>query len=96
MVGGSSHQSLPGTVDTAHFFLADDDSVAAAQLRLRQVKYVVTDAPERVISTSAALLGVPPPADPLIVRLARGRQIPDFLEPVFANPFFRVYKVRDE
>ena len=96
MVGGTSHQSLPGTADTARFFLADDDTVAAAQLRLREVKYVVTDAPERVISTSAALLGIPPPGDPLIVRLARGREIPDFLEPVFANPFFRVYKVRDE
>ena len=96
MVGGTSHQSLPGTADTARFFLADDDTVAAAQLRLRQVKYVVTDAPERVISTSAALLGTPEPGNPLIVRLARGQEIPGFLEPVFANPFFRVYKVRNE
>jgi len=96
MVGGTSHQSLPGTIDTARFFLSDDDAVAAAQLRLRQVKYVVTDAPERVVSTSAALLGIPAPHDPLIVRLARGREIPDFLEPLFANPYFRVYKVRHE
>jgi hypothetical protein len=96
MVGGTSHQSLPGTADTARFFLSDDNAAAAAQLRLRQVKYVVTDAPERVVSTSAALLGVPPPRDPLIVRLARGREIPDFLEPLFANPYYRVYEVRDE
>ena len=96
MVGGTSHQSLPGTVDTARFFLSEDDAAAFAQLRLRQVKYVVTDAPERVVPTSAALLGIPAPRDPLIVRLARGRKIPDFLQPVFANPYFRVYKVRDE
>jgi len=96
MVGGTSHQSLPGSVDTARFFLSDDDSVAASQLSLRRVKYVVTDAPERVIATSAALLGVPAPPQPLIVRLASGRDIPDFLQPVFANQFFRVYKVRDE
>ena len=96
MVGGTSHQSLPGSVDTARFFLSDDDSVAASQLSLRRVKYVVTDAPERVITTSAALLGVPAPPQPLIVRLASGRDIPDFLQPVFANQFFRVYKVRDE
>jgi hypothetical protein len=44
----------------------------------------------------AALLGVPAPPRPLIVRLASGRDIPDFLQPVFANRFFRVYKVRDE
>ncbi len=96
MVGGTSHQSLPGSVDTARFFLSDDDSVAASQLSLRRVKYVVTDASERVIATSAALLGVPTPPQPLIVRLASGRDIPDFLQPVFANQFFRVYKVRDE
>ena len=95
-VGGTSHQSLPGSVDTARFFLSDDDNVAAAQLRLRQVKYVVTDDPERIIATSIALLGVPAPAEPLINRLARGRDVPVFLEPVFANQFFRVYKVRDE
>ncbi len=96
MVGGTSHQSLPGTVDTARFFLSDDDSVAAAQLQLRQVKYVVTDAPERVIETSTTLLGVPAPAEPLIVRLHRGRDVPAFLDPVFANQFFRVYKVQDD
>jgi hypothetical protein len=96
MVGGTSHQSLPGSVDTAHFYLADDDAVAAAQLRLRDARYVVTDDPGRIVSTSAALLGVPPPAQPLINRLARGRDVPEFLEPVFANTFFRVYKVRDE
>ena len=96
MVGGTSHQSLPGTVDTARFFLSEDDAAAFAQLRLRQVKYVVTDAPERVVPTSAALLGIPAPRDPLIIRLARGRKIPDFLQPVFANPYFRIYKIRDE
>ncbi len=96
MVGGTSHQSLPGSVDTARFFLSDDDAVALAQLRLRKVGYVVADDPERIIMTSAELLGVPPPAQPLIVRLARGRDVPSFLEPVFANRFFRVYKVNDE
>ena len=96
MVGGTSHQSLPGSIDTAHFYLADDEAIAAGQLQSRDVSYVVTDDPARVISTSSALLGVPPPAQPLITRLARGRDIPDFLEPVFANTFFRVYKVRHE
>ena len=76
--------------------MSDDDQIALAQLHQREVRYVLTDDPERIIATSSQLLGVPAPEDPLIARLARGRNIPDFLEPVFANQFFRVYKVRDE
>ncbi len=96
MVAGTSHQSLPGSADSARFFLSDDDGIALGQLHLRKVRYVVTDDPGRVIATSAQLLGVPAPDNPLIVRLARGRDLPPFLEPVFANRFFRVYKVTDE
>lgn len=96
MVGGTSHQSLPGTADTARFFLSEDDVAAEELLRKRMVRYVVSDDPERVLPTSAQLLGVPVPEHPLIVRLAREHGIPGFLEPVFANQFFRVYKVRDE
>jgi hypothetical protein len=96
MVGGTSHQSLPGSVDTARFFMSDDNEIALAQLHLREVRYVVTDDPERVTATSAQLLGVPAPENPLIARLARERDLPPFLEPVFANQFFRVYKVRND
>ena len=96
MVGGTSHQSLPGSADTARFFLATDDESARDIIRKRQVRYIVTDDPERVVFTSVILLAIKAPSDPLITRLFRGRDIPAFLEPVFANAFFRVYKVRDE
>jgi len=96
MVGGTSHQSLPGTAETARFFLSGDDAQAHDILQRRLVGYVVTDAPERIIATSSALLGTMAPAQPMIMRLARGNNIPPFLEPVFANRFFRVYKVRNE
>lgn len=95
-VAGSSHQSLPGTADTARFYLATDNNAAQEILRRRQVRYIVTDAPERIIPTSAALLDITPSENPMIVRLARGRDIPSNLQPVFANAFHRVYKVRDE
>lgn len=95
-VGGASHQSLPGSADTARFYLAGDWATAEAILRQRQVAYVVSDAPERVVPTSAALLGINPPDHPIAERLARGRDLPPYLEPVFANAFFRVYKVRDD
>lgn len=95
-VGGTSHQSLPGSADTARFFLSADDAQAADILRARQVRYVVADAPERVVPTSATLLGIKPPARSLAERLARGKDVPAFLHPVFANNFFRVYEFRDE
>lgn len=95
-VGGTSHQSLPGSVDTARFFLATDDADAAQILRARRVRFVINDAPERVVPTSAALLGLQPPPKPLAARLSRGKDIPPFLQPVFANRFFRVYEFRDE
>lgn len=95
-VAGTSHQSLPGIADTARFFLAEQPDDALVILRSRQVAYVVSDDPDRVIPTSTALLGASTPGHPLITRLDRGRDVPDFLEPVFANPFFRVYRVRDE
>jgi len=95
-VGGTSHQSLPGSADTARFFLATDEASARHLLRQRDVHYVVTDDPERLIPTSATLLGIPPPDHPLITRLTRNREVPDFLEPVFANAFFRVYLVNHE
>lgn len=96
LVGGTSHQSLPGSADTARFFLASGDETAHTIVRERQVRYIVTDDPERVVSTSVILLSTKAPSNPLITRLARGRDIPSWLEPVFANTFFRVYKVRDE
>jgi hypothetical protein len=95
-VAGTSHQALPGTADTARFFLATDEIAAAEIARRRRVRYVVTDAPERVVATSTALLGPTPPGETMIHRLAAGRRVPAWLEPVFANPFFRVYQVRDE
>lgn len=96
MVAGTSHQSLPGSADTARFFLAEDDEEALALLRQRDVRFVVADDPDRVTATSTALLGIAAPENPLIERLARGCDLPVFLEPVFANKFFRVYKVADE
>ncbi len=96
MVGGTSHQSLPGSADTARFFLAGDWETAAAILRERRVNYVVGDAPERIIPTSAVLLGIEAPEHPVAARLARGKDLPPFLQPVFANAYFRVYKVDHE
>lgn len=89
-VAGTSHQSLPGIVDSARFFLAENPKDAAAILKGRGVKYVIVDdtshkAPALtdllVISNSLELLGLTEkPKDPLGDLLAkRTNQAPNFL-----------------
>jgi hypothetical protein len=55
-VAGSSHESLPGTVDTARFFLCEDPAAAEAILVRRKVACVVAYEPDRVIETSSIIL----------------------------------------
>ncbi|MGB8168540.1 MAG: hypothetical protein WCF18_13670 [Chthoniobacteraceae bacterium] len=55
-VAGSSHESLPGIVASARFFLAPDAAEAERQARALGVKWIVTDDPDRLIATSRALL----------------------------------------
>ncbi len=99
-VAGSSHQSLPGIVDTARFFLAEQPEEAAAILKKRRVAWVLADDAERMTGTSTALLGVGRPAAPLGLILAESpRNAPPFLREQFApgqtggQVFFRLYAV---
>lgn len=54
-VAGSSHESLPGIVASAGFFLAPDATQAEHIARDLGVKWIVTDDPERLVATSRAL-----------------------------------------
>jgi len=93
-VAGSSHQSLPGTADTARFYLSTDPASAKEILTRRKVAFVISDDPARLRETSAVILGIPPERDCMADLLARGTP-PDFLEPVAGNRFFRVFRVVD-
>ncbi len=93
-VGGTSHQSLPGIVDSCRFYLATDGAAALDQLRQRQVCYVVAYEPDRVISNSSQILGEKPAAQSLAERLYKNSPPPG-LERIFENRFFRVYRVVD-
>ncbi len=97
-VAGSSHQSLPGIVDTARFYLTDKPEEAAAILKKRRVSWVIADDAERMTSTSASLLGIEPPSIPLGLILAENpRNVPPFLRETATPPtsgnrvFFRLY-----
>ena len=93
-VAGSSHEALPGTVDTARFYLETDARVALDLLRERQVRWVVAYEPQRVLdATAAPLLGRPVPPRCLgNILYARPRLAPTFLRLAFANEYFKVYE----
>ena len=93
-VGGSSHQSLPGIVESSRFYLANDDAAAREILRQRKVGYVFAYEPERVVSNSEQILGEKSNGGTLAERLYKNSP-PPWLEPLFQNRFFRVYRVAD-
>jgi hypothetical protein len=89
-IAGTSHQSLPGTVESARFYLSETPEAAAEILRERKVRWVIVDdlsyskqppAELLVISNSRRILGVPPStAEPMGKLLAeRPRVAPPFL-----------------
>ena len=63
-VAGSSHESLPGIVASARFFLAPDAAEAEQIAATLGVKWIVTDDAEHLTDTSRVLLGAPSIAQP--------------------------------
>ena len=90
-VAGTSHQSLPGMIDTARFFLSTDPEKAAEILHRRNVGWVIVDNSADVeqrdrqlaVTNSETLLGVRAAEEPLAFTLAdHPRQAPPFLREV--------------
>jgi hypothetical protein len=91
-IAGSSHQSLPGTIDAAHFYVSADVASAADILRKRQVGWVVADDASfdieqrtrlLAVTNSELVLGVRAPEESLAFILAEHpRQAPSYLSEV--------------
>lgn len=96
-VAGSSHQSLPGIVDSAKFYLSPTDPAAREILQRRQVRWVVAYEPSRVIANSTQILGQPPPGIPLVQKLYGHQSLfpPPFLRRAYQNPYFKVFETTD-
>lgn len=95
-IAGSSHQSLPGIVDSSRFYLETEPQAAREILKKHAVQYVVAYEPDRVLGAASALLGRPPRADALGFILYREpHQAPPFLRLVYANAFFKIFEVTD-
>ena len=91
-IAGTSHQSLPGTVESARFYLGSDPVQAEKILRERQVRWVIADSASYdllqrdqllAVTNSATLLGLRAPLECLALTLAeRPREAPAFLREV--------------
>jgi hypothetical protein len=90
-VAGSSHQSLPGTVDTAKFYLSTNRIEAEDVLARRHVRWVVMDDPRRVIEKSAEILDIKPSREATILQ-PQGR-FPLVPGKSATTPYFTVYEV---
>ncbi|CAN5526719.1 hypothetical protein BH18VER2_BH18VER2_15670 [soil metagenome] len=96
VVAGSSHESLPGIVASARFFLSTSPDEAWQILRQHGVRWVMTDDSDSVAVNSAAILGVSVPADALCRTLDHSpRQVPLFLKIVGRSGPCTLYEVRD-
>ena len=94
-IAGSSHQSLPGTLEAARFYVSTDEEKAAEILRERKVGWVIADTASfdvlqrdrlLAITNSETVLGVRAGEEPLAYILAEHpRQAPKFLREVAPN-----------
>ncbi len=98
-VAGSSHESLPGTVDSARFYASTDPREALAILARRKVACVIAYDPGRVLAVSDAILGLPQDKETANASrntmaewlYTRPHSPPPGLELAGMNPAFRVF-----
>jgi len=94
-VAGSSHEALPGIETSACLFLAGNPEAAHEILAKNQVAWVVAYDADRITANSSAILGVPPPNDPLGRVLDRTpSQAPPALQLSGQNSAAKLFRVR--
>jgi hypothetical protein len=93
-VAGSSHESMPGIIDSARFFLAQDWQKARDILERRQVAWVIAYDSDRVAGNSAAILGEPIPQHPICWFIdRRPSQAPRYLALSAQNGTGKLFRV---
>ncbi len=96
VVAGSSHESLPGIVASARFFLSTSPEEATEILRQHRVKWIVSDEAGRVATNAAAILGTTVPGNALCLRFeGGGAQAPAFLSFIGKQGSCVLYRVAD-
>ena len=91
-IGGTSHQSLPGIVESCEFYIGEEPDPEF--LQKRQVVYILVYEPDRLISNSEQILARSATGPTIAERLYATREGPPAsLKKIFTNRFFKVYEV---
>jgi hypothetical protein len=94
-VAGSSHESLPGIVDSARFCLTSEAAEAREILERHHVRWVFIYDSERTLETAAGILNAQIPAEPLGRVLDRTpSRAPNFLKLAAQNGTGKLYSVK--
>jgi MFS family permease len=92
-VGGSSHESIGGIVETAKVFETQDAEETKQILDLQNVKWIVSYDADRVIQNSAQILAKPVTQDAFGYLLdRRPSEVPSFLRLVAQTGHFKLFR----
>jgi hypothetical protein len=93
-IAGSSHESLPGIIDSARLYYAGTAEDAGPILAMRRVRYVLGADPAGIVANATALLELSAPARPFATLLAtQPHSVAPFIQPIFSNAFYKVFEV---
>lgn len=105
IVASSSHQSLPGIVESARFFTTSDFTEADEILRRRGVRWVAVEHPIRSFTNSRQILRGPDTdltIDPqevhriVCLRLWNFKSVPTRYRLIYASPEWKLYRYEPE
>jgi hypothetical protein len=92
-VGGSSHESIQGIVETAKFFGAQDTEEAMQIIDRDNVTWIVSYDADRVARNSSQILGNPVPKNALCYLLdRRPSEVPPFLRLIAQTGHFKLFR----
>ena len=93
-VGGSSHESIQGIVDTANFFEAQDAEEAMQIVDRHNVTWIVSYDADRLAQNSAQILGSAIPKNAFCYLLdRRASEVPPFLRLSAQTARFKLFRV---
>jgi len=93
-MGGSSHESIEGIVETAKFFEVQDAEETKQIIDRHNVTWIVSYDADRVAENSAQILGNPVPQNALCYLLDRRPiEVPTFLRLIAQTGHFKLFRV---
>ncbi|HKR53236.1 MAG TPA: hypothetical protein VJR93_02725, partial [Chthoniobacterales bacterium] len=93
-VGGSSHESIEGVVESAKFFATPNTEEVAQILKRHSVRWVIAHDADRVALNSARILGHPISPNAFCYLIdRRSSQVPPFLRLIAQTGRFKLFRV---